>query len=408
MATFSLQKALMLMPLAALCCNQLMAQTPATAPAVSALANDSQMTALETTEQEEDFFTGDDGRFDVSGFLDQAYGFLPMVMPITEPAIGYGLAGGVMFISDPLGEATEIDRPNITIVGGMATENGTEGLAVADIRYWAEGRLQTMVGYFDASINLDFYGIGDNERLANNPLQYNLDPQTGLVRGKYRIGNTAAWLGLGYVYANVDVSFDGVSDLERLPPFENNTVIAGLLPSISYDSRDNVFTPKTGSYLEMSAGWFNSDFGSDEDFKRATLIGIHYLPFAQDWFLGVRFDATASFDDTPFYLRPYVSLRGVPAMRKQGDDVAQLEAELRWQFWNRFSLIGFAGVGQTWTEQENEFFEKDDDRDVITAGGVGFRYEIARKYGIHMGMDFAVSEEDKAIYIQVGSAWGRP
>ena len=29
----------------------------------------------------------DDGRFDVSGFLDTAYGFVPLLIPITEPAI---------------------------------------------------------------------------------------------------------------------------------------------------------------------------------------------------------------------------------------------------------------------------------------------------------------------------------
>jgi len=43
-------------------------------------------------------FSADDGWLDVSGFLDQAYGFLPVVIPITEPAVGYGAAGGLAFI----------------------------------------------------------------------------------------------------------------------------------------------------------------------------------------------------------------------------------------------------------------------------------------------------------------------
>ena len=29
-----------------------------------------------------------DGRFDVSNFLDSMYGFMPMLVPITEPAVG--------------------------------------------------------------------------------------------------------------------------------------------------------------------------------------------------------------------------------------------------------------------------------------------------------------------------------
>ena len=30
----------------------------------------------------------DDGKFDVSAYLDTAYGFLPVLAPITEPAVG--------------------------------------------------------------------------------------------------------------------------------------------------------------------------------------------------------------------------------------------------------------------------------------------------------------------------------
>lgn len=41
-------------------------------------------------------------------------------------------------------------------------------------------------------------------------------------------------------------------------------------------------------------------------------------------------------------------------------------------------------------------------------GGVGFRYELARKYGIHGGLDLAVGPDNTAVYVQVGSAWARP
>ena len=44
----------------------------------------------------------------------------------------------------------------------------------------------------------------------------------------------------------------------------------------------------------------------------------------------------------------------------------------------------------------------------VAAAGVGVRYEIARKYGLHMGLDAAWSRDGPAIYIQVGSAWMRP
>jgi len=73
--------------------------------------------------------SADDGWLDVSGFLDEAYGFVPLVIPITEPAVGYGAAGGLAFIDKPKGEAQAgFGRPNITAVGGLGTENGTWGV----------------------------------------------------------------------------------------------------------------------------------------------------------------------------------------------------------------------------------------------------------------------------------------
>ena len=107
------------------------------------------------------FRSADDGWLDWSGFLDEAYGFIPLVIPITEPAVGYGAAGGLAFIDKPKGEAQSgFGRPNITAVGGLGTDNGTWGVMAGDMRHWLGDRLQTLVGVIHASVNLDFYGVG--------------------------------------------------------------------------------------------------------------------------------------------------------------------------------------------------------------------------------------------------------
>jgi len=41
----------------------------------------------------------------------------------------------------------------------------------------------------------------------------------------------------------------------------------------------------------------------------------------------------------------------------------------------------------------------------VVAGGVGFRYLIAKRFGLKAGLDVAVSNDDHGIYIQVGTAW---
>jgi hypothetical protein len=350
------------------------------------------------------FRSAEDGWFDVGGFLDTKFGFLPIAVPITEPAVGYGLAGGVAFLSRPLGEARSgYGRPNITMVGGLATENGTDGLMAGDLRYWKDDRVQTLVAVGDMSINLDFFGVGEGAGLDGHHLKYELEPTGGFAQAKLRLGDSHAWAGVSYGLAATEVDFEKPAGTPGLPPARSDSTEAGLTPSLSFDSRDNMFTPLRGTYLEGSYGLFGQALGGDNEFQRARLIALHYLELEADLSLGLRGETAATFGDAPFYLYPYISLRGVPAMRYQGEQTALVESELRWQFWNRWSAVGFVGTGSAW----NDLQQLDDKQSVLT-GGTGFRYEIARDYGLHLGLDVAYGPDGVAIYVQVGSAWARP
>jgi hypothetical protein len=360
--------------------------------------------SLDTTAPASRFRSAEDGWFDVSGFLDEKYGFLPLAVPITEPAVGYGAAAGLSFLSKPLGQAQAgFGRPDITIVGGLATENGTWGALVGDVRHWLNDRLQTQAGLAYASVNLDFYGIGQDRALDRHPLRYNLEPKGGVLRGRYRLGESTVWAGLGYAFAATRVTFDEPPGTPGLPDFRSDSKVGGLTPSLTYDTRDNIFTPVHGTFAEVVLGLFSPALGGDDDFQRLQVVAMHFTPLSRTLYLGLRGDGAASFGDAPFYLQPFISLRGAPILRYQGEEVAQIEAELRWQFWRRFSLVTFAGGGIAWTDLER--FGR---TQAIATGGFGIRYELARKYGIHMGVDLAFSPDNAAIYFQVGSAWARP
>jgi hypothetical protein len=370
----------------------------------SALGQTSVTKVPAATNAPSNFRSPDDGWFDVSGFLDEKYGFLPVAIPITEPAAGYGAAGGLAFLSKPLGETKAgFNRPNITAVGGLGTENGSWGAFAGDVRHWLDDHLQTVAGAVYASVNLDFHGIGAGGNLADLPLHYNLEPKGGMLQTKYRLGESRFWAGLNYAYASTRVTFDAPAGTPGLPDFERDSVVNGFTPSFTYDSRDNIFTPTRGTYVEASAGLFSEALGGDDEFQRVRVIGMQYVQLHPKWSLGFRGEAAASFGDAPFYLRPFIYLRGAPIMRYQGEEMAQIEAELRWQLWKRWSIVGFVGGGAAWND-----FERFESTQSIVTGGTGFRYEIARKYGIHMGLDVAFGPDNTAVYVQVGSAWARP
>jgi hemolysin activation/secretion protein len=199
------------------------------------------------------------------------------------------------------------------------------------------------------------------------------------------------------------VSFDAPATKPGIPDYEHVSNLGMLLPSLSFDTRDNIFTPVRGVYLEASANVAGKWLGGDDNFAKVGLTVIQYLPLPHRFYFALNLQGNASFGDSPFYALPYVSLRGVPVMRYQGEEVVALEGELRWQFWQRFSILGFAGAGNAWNN-----FEKLDSTQGVVSGGGGFRYELARKYGIHVGLDVGFSRDTTAFYVQVGSAWMRP
>lgn len=222
------------------------------------------------------------------------------------------------------------------------------------------------------------------------------------MQGRFRPFDMPLWGGLGYAFFRTEVDFDKTPSSAALPKFEHTEDIGALVPAIVYDSRDTMFTPRQGTFAEAKVAFFSPYFGGDSDFQRLQLVAIQYFPLHSALTLGLRVDAAATFGDAPFYLNPYVDLRGAAAFRYQGEEVASLETELRWQLWQRWSLVGFAGVGAAWND-----FEHVRNSEAVVTGGVGFRYEIARAYGIHMGLDLAFGPEEVAVYVQFGSAWSR-
>jgi len=373
-------------------------------PATIGLSTVQSLTAV-AAEQSTRFRDPEDGWFDVGSFLDTAYGFVPVIAPITEPAVGYGAIGALVFIDRkaPV-EGQGFVRPNIAAAGGLLTENGTEGLFAAHLGTWLQGRLRTEVALADADVNLEFFGLGGNAGTGEAGLDYSVAAHGGMVRASYRLGNYPLWLGLRYALAQTQVTL-------RDPGFEQpgvslddrNLRLSGLTPTLTLDTRDNFFTPTRGWYLDVSAPVFREDLGGDRDFETLTVSAMHFRPLSQSLYFGIRGAARTSSDGTPFYLRPYVALRGVQMLRYQGEQSAEIEVELRWQFHQRFSLVGFGGAGNARSSIGGR--ERDE---TVAAGGAGFRYLLARSYGLHMGLDVALGPDDPVLYVIFGTQWLRP
>jgi hypothetical protein len=261
--------------------------------------------------------------------------------------------------------------------------------------------LRTLAAVADADVNLEYFGLG-GDRPPGSGLDYTIAARGGVAGASYRLGQTPLWLGLRYALAKTTVDLDGPS-LPGVSAEDFDLHLAALTPSLTLDLRDNFFTPTNGWYADLSVPVFREALGGDRDFERATVTAMYYRQLSDSLYFAMRGTARASSDGTPFFLRPFVVLRGVQALRYQGEQAADAEVELRWQLHPRFSLVGFAGAGVARSD-----LSAGDREQTVTTGGAGFRYLIARKHGLHMGVDVAAGPDEPILYVVFGSAWLRP
>jgi len=343
-------------------------------------------------------FDAQDGCLDISLFLQDPFGFVPVIVPITEPSVGYGAALSLVFIHEnELSSEGNYVKPDLTAVGGFGTKNGTEGYFGMHSGNWLDGKLQTLVILADTSANLDFYGP------SNHGLRYNLDTQLLKLEALYRLGSSRSMLGMGYIYGEMNTHFKSPTIPSDITFGNRESSLGGLSLLYNFDSRDNIFTPNEGFMADLDISFHDPSLGASSSYQKVDLNTFFYHPLHEKLVFGMRNTVQMSFGEVPFYQRPFIQLRGAPVMRYQGEHVAFSEAELRWKIMNRVSLIGFAGLGIT-TDTVRETTRTNS----IITGGVGVRYELAKKQGLHMGCDVGFSEEGPALYIVFGSAWLRP
>jgi hypothetical protein len=341
--------------------------------------------------------------------------FIAIPIFITEPAVGYGLGAAVGYFhknkhhEDAGGEkpspvlTTETTAkagkrqkvpPTITGIAGAYTENGTWGFGLAHTASWKRDtmRYNGALGY--AHVVSTLY-------LNDQPFDFKLD--TGLIFQdlKFRVKDSDFFVGGRLVYLRPDLIFD--EELEEIPGVEDRTTLNdfGLALQGEYDGRDNKMTPNRGQYVEL-VGWKHFEvLGGETDYWKVGLMvdSFHELANAK-LVLGLHLDLDAAGGDPPIWGYPWVTMRGIPALRYQNESTGVVEGELRWNIVGRWAAVGFIGVAAT--RGDKVFFE---DESGIVAGGVGGRFLFRPQDSLWVGIDVARGPEQYVLYVVAGHKW---
>lgn len=341
--------------------------------------------------------------------------WLPIPIFVTEPAIGYGLGVGLGYIhpekenietedissfqtlsSATSGRSGQKPPPTITGIAAGYTEKDTWAAAFAHATSWRKDTIRYAGGAAYADVNSEYY-------IINQAVDFSLKGLGIYQDIKFRFGESRWFLGGKFLYTETESQFDfsidedteiGLGDI-----FSRNI---GLAAEVTYDGRDNVFTPNKGQLLQIDIWRFDEGLGGDYNYWKAKFKLLSFFSLHERFVLGVRLETSVIDGSAPFYVYPYVGLRGVPALRYQGRRADMIEAEGRWNILPRWALVVFAGAGAVHYEGDSSFRLIKDD---IYTGGLGVRYFLMPEMGLWLGVDVSKGPEDWYSYITVGQAW---
>lgn len=348
-----------------------------------------------------------DGAFDMSDYLIYANGFIIVPTVITEPALG-GIGGAIVpvflkkhapVVDEKTGKK-RIINPDITGGIGLYTANNSWLAAGFRSGTLIKPRILYRVGAGYGSLNISLYKtlpeVGEKE------FKFHFNTIPVYLQALKQFNNPKWSLGPQYLFLKTDVSLPG----ENLPDFvrdkEADNISSQLGLALQFDNRDNIFTPDKGIRIQADFFWSDNMIGSDYDFWKVNYSAIGFIPITKKVIGGLRLEGVETFGDPPFYLLPSVNLRGIPGGRYQANSTLETEGEIRWDAYRRWSAVFFGGAGAAFDKWDELFDEKIH----LTYGG-GFRYLIARKFKLRMGIDVAKGPEEWAYYIVFGSNWMR-
>ncbi|CAH0991921.1 hypothetical protein SIN8267_02036 [Sinobacterium norvegicum] len=376
-----------------------------------------------------------DGKFDASNYLSEnAYGFLPVPIIITDPALGGGGLGMIGLFFHETDEEREqrveaakgaenaqryLLPPSVSAIAGAYTANDSWFIGGGHFGFWKQDtvRYEGFFGYGD--FNLDYYNdFSDGSILGDSIGEREFNFKTsgyGVIQNlKFRLPDSKVFLGVRQQFTTTEIGLNkklaadcGLAQpacdqiLNRVNDVSVETTLSGVGVLALYDNRDNVFSPQKGYNYEVRVTRYDELFGSDADFTSVEFKGLNYWPLSKKWGLGARLESNSvDGENVPLNSYPYIDMRGIPAMRYQGDVATMAEIEGRYLLNFRWTLTGFIGAGRTASS-----YSDIGDSSSQVAKGLGFRYLIARRYGFRAGVDIARGPEETAYYITAGSAW---
>lgn len=220
------------------------------------------------------------------------------------------------------------------------------------------------------------------------------------------------YLGIGGFMMRSDVIVTLPDGSEIVEPNNTNS----LSVPISYDTRNSIYNPSDGIFVDGRFSMVPEWLDNDHDFIKTMLYVNYYKKLGDHKILASRFAMKANFGDVPFASQDYIGqtdLRGYTQGEYRGNQTYTVQSEFRNNFYKKWGYVGFVGLGIAYRKSEEGAAAGDwynsgaSWSKPLPSIGAGARYQVIEKAGqkVNAGIDIAAGRGDWGFYFRITEAF---
>jgi hypothetical protein len=323
---------------------------------------------------------------------------LPVVFYTPETHIAYGALGVCLFRTDSTARTSNVDFAVIHTQNQQTVIEPTYTVFTAREKYLIRGMLlYTKFPEF-------YYGIGPG---TTDDQQELISYKSLRAYNRFLRQLKPGWfVGVQQQYFK---TFNITRSSERPLPAQTlvgelGSVVNGVGLASVVDTRDNIYSPSRGWYIDVSAMLYKGWLGSQFNFTNYLLDIRHYEGLGPNTLFASQVYVNLNVGEVPFKQAATLGgsslLRGYYNGRYRDKDALIIQGEIRQRLFGRVGGVMFAGIGDV-ASRTRDFTIGD----LKPTGGLGLRYLISRKEHLNVRVDAAVGNHTKGFYVNISEAF---
>ncbi|TAL29598.1 MAG: hypothetical protein EPN93_21150 [Spirochaetes bacterium] len=316
------------------------------------------------------------------------WGYLPFAIPFYLPETSVGIGWAFLVFHNPDLSDPSLKPDEYSLYGAVTIKN-QQTVGVSADRYFDRNkyRLSTRLD-FSRFPNV-FWGLGpdthgdDDEDFTDIMTNFQGSFAVRLAKNLY------AGPAVNLLYDDMmKTEKGGLLDSGKIPGGDG-THASGMGAVVTWDSRDSVFYPYRGVYLDVKALAHLDEAGSEYDFRKLEADARAFLRIYGEMVLALQSVAKLSWGTVPFQSMPRLGgdqiMRGYFDGRFRDRDLVAAQAEIRYPIFWRFAGTAFMSAGQV-APSLHEMSA----HNVKYAGGAGLRFIAEKSEHIALRFDAGV------------------